>query len=92
MALLMTLGINVMATGDTGTRIYREIPGGEDILPARLLSGMRSLPSERMGQVDLAIPLSRILLMKRPDPAQVIQKQRRQGDGRGGEPVLVALA
>jgi hypothetical protein len=44
------------------------------------------------GAVDLAMPLSRIPLMPRLDPGQVVLEQRRQGDGNGGEPVLVARA
>ncbi len=85
-------GVNVMATGDTGTRVYGDVPGGEDILPTPFLGGMRSLPSQRMGQVDLAMPLSRILLMQRLDPGQVVLEQRGERGGNGGEPVLVALA
>ena len=61
-------------------------------MPVPPLSGMQSLPSKRMGQVDLAMPLSRILLMLRLDPGQVILEQGRKGDGKGSEPVLVALA
>jgi hypothetical protein len=44
------------------------------------------------GAVDLAMPLSRIPLMPRLDPGQVVLEQRRKGDGNGGEPVLVARA
>jgi hypothetical protein len=84
-------GVHVVATGDTGTRIYGEIPGEEGILPALLLSGMRSLPIQRIGQVDLAMPPSRILVMQRRNPGQVILEQRRKGGGKAGEPVLVAL-
>jgi hypothetical protein len=85
-------GVDMMAPGDTGTRVYGEVPGGEDILPAPFLSGMRSLPRQRMGQVDLAIPLSQVLLMQRLDPGQVVLEQRSERGGKGGEPVLVALA
>ena len=53
------VGVNVMATDDTGTRVHREIPGGEDILPALFLGGMRRLPSQRMGEGDLAMPRAR---------------------------------
>jgi hypothetical protein len=85
-------GVNVMATGDTGTGVYRDVPGGEDILPAPCLGGMRRLPSQRMGQVDLAMSLSRILLMLCLDPGQVILEHRGERGGKSGEPVLVALA
>jgi len=61
-------GVYVMATGDTGTRVYGEIPGGEDILPTPFFGGMRRLPSQRMGPVDLAMPLSQVLLMQCFDP------------------------
>jgi len=44
------------------------------------------------GAVDLTMLLSRIPLMPRLDPGQVVLEQRRQGDGNGGEPVLVARA
>ena len=44
-----------------------------------------------MGPVDLALPLSRILLMRRLDPGQVILEQRGERGGKSGEPVLVAL-
>jgi len=33
-------GVNVMATGDTGTRVYGDVPGGKDILPAPFLGGI----------------------------------------------------
>ncbi len=38
------------------------------------------------------MPLSQVLLMQRLDPGQVVLEQRRQGGGKGGEPVFVALA
>ena len=38
-------GVDVMATGDTGTRVDGDVPGGEDILPAPFRGGMRILPS-----------------------------------------------
>jgi hypothetical protein len=82
-------GGNVMAGDDTGTRSYGEIPGGEDLRPDPCLGDMRSLPSQRMGQVDLAMPLSRILLMPRPDPGQVVLEQRGKRVGNGGESVFV---
>ncbi len=56
-------GINVMAAGHTGTRVYGQIPGGEHILPAPFLGGTGILPSQSMRQVHLAMPLSQILLM-----------------------------
>jgi hypothetical protein len=61
-------GVHVMAAGDTGMRVDGDVPGGEDIRPAPCLGGMRRFPSQRMGQVDLAMSLSRILLMQRLDP------------------------
>jgi hypothetical protein len=36
--------------------------------------------------------LSQLLLMQRLDPSQVVLEPRRQGDGKGGEPVLVPCA
>ena len=42
-------GVNVMPTGNTRTRVYGDVPGGEDILPTPFLGGMRRLPSQRMG-------------------------------------------
>jgi len=33
-------GVHVMATGDTGTRVDGDVPGGEDIRPAPCLGGM----------------------------------------------------
>ena len=56
-------GVNVMATGDASTRVHGEIPGRKDILPAPLPGSIRILPSQRMGQVDLAMPLRQVLLM-----------------------------
>jgi hypothetical protein len=85
-------GINMMATGDARTRVYGEIPGGQDILPAPFLGGIRILPSQSMGQVDLALTLSQVLLMQRLDPGQVVLEQRGERGGKGGEPVFVALA
>ena len=61
-------GIHMMTARDTSTRVYREVPGGEDILPAPLLRGTEILPLQGMGQVDLAMALSQILLVQRPDP------------------------
>src|SRR5205823_11777476 len=85
-------GVNMMATGDTGTRVDGNVPGGEDILPAPFLGGIRILPSQRMGQVDLAMPLRQILLMQRLDPGQVVLEQRGECGGKGGETVPRALA
>jgi hypothetical protein len=85
-------GVNMMAAGDARPRVNGEIPGRKDILPAPFLGGMRRLPSQRMGQVDLAMPLSQLLLMQRLDPGQMVLEQRRKGSGKGGEPVFVALA
>jgi phytoene/squalene synthetase len=51
-------GINMVTACDTGTRVYGEVPGGEDILPGPLLGGMGILPIQRMGQVDLTVPMS----------------------------------
>ena len=45
-----------------------------------------------MRQVHLAMPLSQILLMQRLNSSQTVLEQRGQGGGKGGEPVLVALA
>jgi hypothetical protein len=83
-------GVNVMTTGDPGTRDYGEVPGGEDILPAPFLGGMRRLPSQHMGQVDRAMTLSRILLMQCLDPGQMALEQQGEHGGNGGAPVLVA--
>jgi hypothetical protein len=30
-------GVHMMAPGDTGMRVYRDVPGGEDILPHPVL-------------------------------------------------------
>ena len=81
-----------MATGDTGTRVYGDVPGGEDILPTPFFGSIRILPSQSMGQVDLAMPLRQVLLMQRLDPDQVVLEQRGECGGKGGEPVPVALA
>ena len=67
-------GGNVMATGDTGTRVDGDVPGGEAILPAPFLGGMRILSSQSMGQVDLAMPLRQVLLMQRLDPSRAVLK------------------
>ena len=85
-------GINMMTACDTSTRVYGEVPGGEDLQPAPLLGGIGILPIPRMGQVDFTVALSRIPLMQRLDPGQLILKQGRERGGNGGEPVLVALA
>src|SRR5919106_6027734 len=79
-------GVNVMATGDTRTRVDGNVPGGEDILPTPFLGGIRILPSQSMGQVDLAMPLSQVLLMQRLDPGQVVLEQRGECGGDEGEP------
>ena len=55
--LIDDAGVNMMAPGDARPRVNGEIPGGEDILSAPCLAGMWRLPSQRMGQVHLAIPL-----------------------------------
>src|SRR5262245_15507788 len=85
-------GVNVMATGDTGMRVDGDVPGGEAILPAPFLGGMRILSSQSMGQVDLAMPLRQVLLMQCLDPGQALLEQRDTYGGKGGEAVLVALA
>jgi len=85
-------GVNVMATGDVGTWVNGEIPGRKDILPAPFLGGTGVFPSQSMREVHLAMPLSRILLMQRLDPGEMVLEQRRKGDGKGGEPVFVPLA
>jgi hypothetical protein len=65
-----------MATGDTGTRVYGDVPGREDILPALFLGGLGVFASQRMGEAGLAMPLSQVLLMQRLDPGQVVLEQR----------------
>lgn len=55
--------VNMMAAGDTSMRVYGEVPGREDILPAPFFGSIRILPSQSIGQIDLAMPLSSILLM-----------------------------
>jgi hypothetical protein len=52
-------GVNMMAMGDTGTRVDGEVSGGEDVLPAPFLGGMRRLPSQRIGQIDSPCPCAR---------------------------------
>ena len=74
-------GINMMTACDTSTRVSGEVPGGEDRRPAPLLGGMGILPIQRMGQVDLTMALSQILLGQRPDSSQVILKPRRSVAG-----------
>jgi hypothetical protein len=59
-----------MVLGDTGTSVYGEIPGREDILLAPFVGGMRRLPSQSVGQAVLARPVRRILLMQRLDPSK----------------------
>jgi hypothetical protein len=75
-------GVNVMATGDTRTRVDGNVPGGEDTLPTPFLGDMWKLPSQRMRPVDLAMPLRRILLMQRLDPGQVVLEQRSAHGGK----------
>jgi hypothetical protein len=48
----------MMATSDTGTRVYGDVPGGKDILPAPLLRGVGIFPIQRMGQVNITMPMS----------------------------------
>ena len=55
--------VHMVAARNTSTGVYREVPGGEDRLPAPLPRGMGILPSQRMGQVDLTMPLREVLLM-----------------------------
>jgi hypothetical protein len=43
-------GVNIMATGDTGMRVYGDVPGGKDIRPAPCPGGIWILPSQRMGR------------------------------------------
>jgi len=45
-SLVDNAGINVMAAGDTRTRVYGQIPGGEHILPAPFRGGGGILPSQ----------------------------------------------
>src|SRR5918992_1235085 len=85
-------GINVMATGDTRTRVDGNVPGGGDILPTPFLGGIRILPSQSMGQVDLAMPLRQVLLMQRLDPDQVVLEQRGECGGESGETGPVSLS
>jgi hypothetical protein len=40
-------GVHVMATGDTRTRVYGDVPSREDILPALFFGGVRRLSSHR---------------------------------------------
>ena len=90
--LIDDAGVHMMATGDARTRVNGEIPGGKDILPAPFRGGLGIFPRQRMREVHRAMPLSQILLMQGLDPSQVVLEQRRQGGGKGGEPILVALA
>jgi hypothetical protein len=76
-----------MTACDTSTRVYGEVPGGEDILPAPLLGGTGIRALQRMGQVDLAMALRRILRVQRPAPGQVILEQRRERGGYGYGPL-----
>ena len=50
--LIDDAGVNVMATGDTGTRVDGKIPGGKDILPAPFFGGLRdtSAPAHGAGR------------------------------------------
>jgi hypothetical protein len=85
-------GVNMVATSDSRTGVYGNIPGRENILPAPFLGGIRILPSQSMGQIDLTMPLSRILLMQGLDPDQVVMEQRGERGGKGCEAIFVALA
>jgi hypothetical protein len=85
-------GVHVMATGDASTRVYREMSGRKDILPAPFLGRMRILPRQGMGQVHRAMPWRQILLVQRPDPGQVVLEQGGERGGKGGVAVLIALA
>jgi hypothetical protein len=89
--LVDNAGINVVATGDAGTRVNREIAGREDVLPAPLRGG-RVFPSQRMGEIHLAMPLSQVLLIERLDSSQMVLEQRRKGAGKRREPVFITLA
>jgi hypothetical protein len=91
-SLVDDTGINVMATGDAGTRVSGEVSSRKDILPGPFLGGMRILPSQRMRQVHFAISLRQILLMQRLDAGQVVLEQRGQSSRKGGKPVFAALA
>lgn len=90
--LVYDAGVHMMATGDAGTGVHGEIPGGKEILPPPFLGGIGIFPSQRMGKIYIAMPLSQILLMQRLDASQVVLEQRRQGGGKGGEPVFVPFA
>jgi hypothetical protein len=85
-------GGTIMATGHTRARVNGAMPGRKDLRPPPCLGGIGVFPGQRMGEVRLAMPLSRILLMQRPDPGQVVLEQRGERSGNGGEPVFVALA
>ena len=90
--LVNDAGVNVLATGDTGTRVHGEIPGGEDILPAPFRRCQPILPFQRMGQGDGPIALRQILLMQGFDPGEVVLEERDERRGKGREAILLPLA
>jgi hypothetical protein len=48
--------VTMMALDETSARVNGEVPGRKAVLPAPFLGGMGVFPSQRMGQVDLAMP------------------------------------
>jgi hypothetical protein len=74
--------VNMMAPDETSRRVNGESQGRNNRRPAPCLGGMRVFPSQRTGQVDLAMLLSQVLLMPCLDAGQVIPEQRGERAGK----------
>ncbi len=70
---LQAARIQVVATGDAGTWIYRKLIGWENVLPEPFAGRVGIFAVERIGEIDGAIALGQIFLVQAFNALQVLR-------------------
>lgn len=88
---LQGAGIGVVAAGEAGARVDGEAIGWEGILPGPSARGVGKLEAQCVGQVDIGVPSSKVVLEGEPDVAQVASERGDDGFGQDGGAILEAF-
>ena len=84
--------VGVMAAGDAGAGIDRQLPGREHVLPAPLALGVGVFSLQGIGQIDRAVTRAQILFVQAFDPRQVALQRLDQGERERRDAIFSAFA
>ena len=82
----------VVAASNARAGVYREFPGGEEVLPAPLAVGVGVLSFERGGEVNRAVAVGQVLLVEHSGASQLFLEGFYEAIGEYRDPIFHPLA